>query len=52
MEYPEIPGMKYMKTKTSDSTQVEMGKISNLITDMTLFGASDDELAKIFDLKI
>ena len=46
MQYPEIPGMKYMKTKTSDSTQVEMGKISNLITDMTLFGASDDELAR------
>ena len=46
MQYPEVPGMKYMKTKTSDSTQVEMGKISNLITDMTLFGASDDELAR------
>ena len=46
MQYPEIPGMKYMKTKTSDVTQLEMGKISNLITDMTLFGASDDELAR------
>ena len=41
MEYPERPGMKYMK-----STQTEMGKISNLITDMTLKGATDDELAK------
>ena len=46
MQYPEIPGMKYMKTKTSDSTQVEMGKISNLITDMTLAGAPDDEIAR------
>lgn len=41
MEYPERPGMKYMK-----NTQTEMGKISNLITDMTLKGATDDELAK------
>ena len=46
MQYPEIPGMKYMKTKTSDSTQVEMGKISNLITDMTLAGAPDHEIAR------
>ena len=41
MEYPERPGMKYMK-----NTQTEMGKISNLITDMTLLGANDDELAR------
>ena len=41
MEYPEIPGMKYMK-----NTQTEMGKISNLITDMTLLGATDQELAR------
>ena len=40
-EYPERPGMKYMK-----NTQTEMGKISNLITDMTLRGASQDELAR------
>lgn len=39
--YPEVPGMKYMK-----NTQNEMGKISNLITDMTLAGAHDHELAK------
>lgn len=38
--YPERPGMKVMK-----NTQTEMGKISNLITDMTLQGASQDELA-------
>ena len=45
--YPERPGMKYMKDpKTGkDSTQTQMGVISNLITDMTLGGASDDELA-------
>ena len=41
MAYPEVPGMKYMK-----NTQNEMGKISNLITDMTLMGASDQELAR------
>ena len=46
MAYPEVPGMKYMKTKTSDNTQNEMGKISNLITDMTLLGANDQELAR------
>jgi len=46
--YPEMPGMKYMKDpKTGkDNTQNEMGKISNLITDMTLRGAKEDELAK------
>lgn len=48
MSYPERPGMKYMKDpKTGkDATQMEMGKISNLITDMTLAGASQDELAR------
>lgn len=48
MEYPARPGMKYMKDpKTGkDATQMEMGKISNLITDMTLAGASQDELAR------
>ena len=40
MAYPEVPGMKVMK-----NTQTEMGIISNLITDMTLHGASQDELA-------
>lgn len=48
MEYPERPGMKYMKDpKTGkDATQSEMGKISNLITDMTLAGAEPEELAR------
>ena len=41
MSYPERPGMKYMK-----NTQTEMGKISNLITDMTILGANQDELAR------
>ena len=41
LSYPERPGMKYMK-----NTQTEMGKISNLITDMTLIGATDSDLAK------
>ena len=47
-EYPARPGMKYMKDpKTGkDATQMEMGKISNLITDMTLAGADEKELAR------
>lgn len=44
--YPKVPGMTMMKTKTTDNTQKEMGMISNLITDMTLGGASEDELAR------
>ena len=42
IQYPEIPGMKKM---TKQMTQKEMGVVSNLITDMTLRGANDDELA-------
>ncbi len=41
MEYPYRSGMKVMK-----NTQTEMGKVSNLITDMTLKGATQDELAR------
>lgn len=41
-EYPEREGMRYM---TKKGTQLEMGKISNLITDMTLQGATEAELA-------
>lgn len=49
--YAERPGMKYMKDPYHDPphydhTQMEMGKISNLITDMTLGGASRDELER------
>lgn len=39
--YPYREGMKVMK-----ATQKEMGVISNLITDMTLKGATQDELAR------
>lgn len=39
--YPGYPGMKTMK-----NTQAEMGKISNLITDMSLRQAPPSELAK------
>ena len=39
--YPAYPGMKRMR-----DTQAQMGKISNLITDMTLKGASGSELAR------
>lgn len=47
-EYPERKGMKYMKDPVTgkDSTQMQMGIISNLITDMTLKGATQDELAR------
>ena len=40
-EYPYHEGMKVMK-----NTQTEMGKVSNLITDMTLKGATQEELAR------
>lgn len=39
--YPYQKGMKVM-----NNTQTEMGKISNLITDMTLKGATTSELAR------
>lgn len=40
--------IKLMKDPVTgaDSTQTEMGKISNLITDMTLAGASSDKIAR------
>lgn len=41
MSYPEIEGMHYMK-----DTQKQMGTISNLITDMTIKGASPEKLAR------
>ena len=46
--YPERKGMRYMKNPVTgkDNTQNEMGRISNLITDMTLGGATPDELAR------
>lgn len=48
LAYPERKGMKYMKDPVTgkDSTQTQMGIISNLITDMTLAGAPPDEMAR------
>ena len=50
-EYPYHEGMTLMKRtlpngKEVDNTQIEMGKISNLITDMTLKGATEPELTR------
>lgn len=42
-EYAERPGMKKM---TKANTQMEMGKISNLITDMYTQGASREEIVR------
>lgn len=41
--YPRYEGMKVMTTR---QTQTEMGKVSNLITDMTIRGASQSEIAR------
>ena len=41
--YPAYEGMPKMKAQTK---QTEMGKVSNLITDMTLKGATYDEIAR------
>lgn len=41
--YPPSDGMRVL---TAKNKQTEMGKISNLITDMTLKGASQDEVAR------
>ena len=53
--YPTREGMRYMRYEITDengnvikkdNTQMEMGKISNLITDMTIKGADEDEIAR------
>lgn len=41
--YPAYEGMPRM---TSHTKGIEMGKVSNLITDMTIAGATNDEIAK------
>ena len=41
--YPAYEGMKVMSERTK---QLKMGDISNLITDMTIMGANDDEIAR------
>lgn len=43
VEYAEKPGMKYM---SKGYTQNQMGVVSNLVMDMTLKGASEEELVK------
>lgn len=42
--YPKRPGCKLILT--DKQKQSEMGKVSNLITDMTLRGATSDEIAR------
>ena len=51
MAYPKRPGMTFMKVEVNgkvikDATQSEMGKISNLITDMTLRNAPAEDVVK------
>ena len=41
--YPEYPGMKVMKESNKG---IEMGKVANLITDMTIKGCTEEELAR------
>lgn len=41
--YPYYEGMKVISPKTK---QIEMGKVSNLITDMTIKGAKQEEIAR------
>lgn len=42
----EYPGYEGMKVITNQAKQIEMGKVSNLITDMTFQGAEPSELAR------
>ena len=44
--YKAYPGMPKVSEKTGFKKQLEMGKISNLITDMTLKGAPQEEIAR------
>lgn len=43
IEYPHVEGAKVMR---KENVQKEMGSISNLITDMTIKGATEDELVR------
>jgi DNA-binding CsgD family transcriptional regulator len=42
-EYPKYPGMKLMSESVKE---IKMGDVSNLITDMTIKGASQSEIAQ------
>lgn len=44
--YPAYEGMPRTGPKNGFHKQTEMGKVSNLITDMTIMGATGDEIAK------
>ena len=44
--YPAYPGMPETGPATGFYKQREMGKVSNLITDMTIKGANTDEIAR------
>ena len=44
--YPYREGIKVMPEDGQNGTQMQMGKISNLITDMTLYGAPEDHIAR------
>ena len=44
--YPSYPGMKRVGEGDGFNKQTEMGKVSNLITDMTIKRANDDEIAR------
>lgn len=44
--YPERPGMKVVGEKGAPKTDILMGKVSNLITDMTIKGATLPEIAR------
>ena len=46
LAYPEVPGMKYMAKTGNQGTQIQMGIISNLITDMSLQKAPEEDLAR------
>ena len=44
--YPKVPGAPDVGPKTGFHKQQQMGNVSNLITDMTIKGASEDEIAR------
>ena len=44
--YRAYPGMPEVGPKTGFNKQLEMGKISNLVTDMTIQGATADKIAR------
>jgi len=46
IRYPEFDGMVAVGEKGGGNTQTLMGDISNLITDMTIMGANNAELAR------